>query len=321
MKLKIYFLLIFLLLLLLYSVGFAITINLCFSYDNSLSSEELYEGYQLAMNKINFLDKFVNFNFINLTPTSTNATNLLFLLNNNPTILSRELPENILNRISISPIIASFPTSKYFNPYPLPKNEVNTLKYKISDTNKILFIYNSNPYAYNYLKALESIPDKTIFVKKYSTGNISISQMIEKNSITTIVAFLDPIQLKNLVGLVNKTGNILNRFRIFAFSIYDYFDFINEYTTDYNNLYFLSIFNLNSQSEFSKEYFKKYGHIPTATVAVAYDSVLLLYSILQGKDQIDASSKIIIKDKSIERPLYLYKVINGQPTLQAILKY
>ena len=320
MKSKISFLLIFLLLF-LYGVGVSVTINLCFSYDNSLYSEELYEGYQLAMSKVDSLDKFVNFNFINLTPTSTNATNLLFLLNNNPTVLSRELPKNILNRISISPIIASFPTSKYFNPYPSPKNEVDALKYKIVDTDKILFIYNSDPYAYNYLKALESIPDKTIFVKKYSTGSISISQMIEKNSITTIVAFLTPIQLKNLVGLVNKTGNILNRFRIFAFSIYDYFDFINEYTTDYNNLYFLSIFNLESKSEFSKEYFKKYGHMPTATVAVAYDSVLLLYSILQDKNEIDASSKIIIKNKAIERPLYLYKVINGQPALQAILKY
>jgi hypothetical protein len=119
----------FVILFIIYSISFSLDINLCFSYDDSLKSEEIYEGYQLAIDKLNMVDETINVNFINTTINSTSATNLQFLLNNNPTVLSDINFSDRISDFKLKYVISSFPNSKYFNPYPSPKSEIQSLGY------------------------------------------------------------------------------------------------------------------------------------------------------------------------------------------------
>ncbi len=309
-------------LIFIFSIVFSVTINICFSVDNSLSSEEMYEGYTLAVRELASQGLNENFNFINLTETSTSASSLNFLLNGQYVVISNKSFVHLVEKANLKHAIVSFPTLTFPNPYPNPKDEVKLLIYQLKDSSRFLFIYNSNPYAYQYLKALESISGKTIFVKKYSYDSSGLEQMVNKNSIDTIVAFLDPIQIKNLMKLISERQNsFISKVKIVALSVYDYFDYISNYSNDYDGLYFFSILNNSLSNPFVKSYKKVFGHLPTQMAAVSFDSLLMMSAYINKKNQINASSKILITSKGIQRPIYFYKVDNGIPKLQAILKY
>jgi hypothetical protein len=303
-------------------MAFSTTVNVCFSVDNSLSSEEIYEGYILAVRELAVNDGIENFNFINLTKTSTNASNINFLLNGQYTVVSDPSFLSLIDESKLKHIIVSFPTIKFLTPYPNPKDEVKLLIYQLKDSSRFLFIYNSNPYAYQYLKALENISGKTIFVKKYSYDSSGLDQMVNKNSIDTIVAFLDPIQVKNLMKSISERENrFISKIKVVAFSVYDYFDYILNYSNAYNDLYFFSILNNSISNSFVKSYKKIFGHVPTQVAAAAYDSLLMMNAYINDKEVINASSKLLIKNNEIQRPIYFYKVYEGVAKLQSILKY
>jgi hypothetical protein len=306
----------------IFSIAFSATINICFSVDNSLSSEEMYEGYTLAVRELASQGKNENFNFINLTKTSTNASNLNFLLNGQYAVVSDESFLPLIEKANLRHIIVSFPTSTFSNPYPSPKDEVKLLIYQLKDSSRFLFIYNSNPYAYQYLKALENISGKTIFVKKYSYDTSGLDQMVNKNSIDTIVAFLNPIQTKNLMKSISERQNrFISKVKIVALSVYDYFDYILNYSDDYDGLYFFSILNNSLSNPFVKSYKKVFGHLPTQLAAASFDSLLMMNAYINKDNHVNASSRILMTPSGIQRPIYFYKVDKGVAKLQAILKY